>query len=66
MGTITRLCKELKIDVDTAREGSRIHLQFRNHKTSFHVHDKIDGIIDSGVIISLREYIIDIGFRMKD
>jgi hypothetical protein len=66
MNFITSLFRGLEIKVDTTRSGSRVHLEFKNHKTSFHVHDKNNGEIVSGAIASLRKYLLDIGWAVKD
>lgn len=66
MGYVTNLFEALGINVDKTREGSRVHFDFKDYKTSIHIHDKYNGILDSGAIVSLRQYLINIGWTVKD
>lgn len=65
MGFVTNLFTALEINVDKTRNGSRVHFGYNEHQTSIHVHDKNNGIIDSGAIASLRKFLLDMNWTLK-
>ncbi|MBL8676730.1 MAG: hypothetical protein JNJ47_04820, partial [Alphaproteobacteria bacterium] len=65
-GFVSRLIKGLGGNVDTSHAGSRIHFELNNKKTSIHLHDSLNGELDGGRISSLRQFIIEAGFALKD
>lgn len=65
-GFVKTLFEGLKIKIDMTGAGSRIHFSFKDMKNSIHLTEKNNGILDSGRISSLRKWILDSGFTVKD
>ena len=66
MGFIITLFQNLGIEVDRKREGSRVHFGYKEHHTSIHIHDKENGALDGGRLNSLRKFLLDLGWIIKE
>lgn len=65
-GYVRILLEKLGAKIDDTRNGSRVHIDLYGHKTSIHIHDKINGLLDSGRIFSIRQLMLDAGFQITD
>jgi len=65
-GYVRNLLEKLGAKIDDTRNGSRVHIDLCGHKTSIHIHDKINGLLDSGRIFSIRQLMLDAGFQIAD
>ncbi|MDP3533062.1 MAG: hypothetical protein Q8S31_07230 [Alphaproteobacteria bacterium] len=63
---VEKLILGLDGSVDKSREGSRIAIHLNGKTTGLHLHDSVNGVLDSGRITSLRQFFIEAGCILSD
>jgi hypothetical protein len=61
-----RLLAGLCGTIDKSREGSRMAIHLNGQTIGLHLHDSINGVLDSGRITSLRQFFIEAGCVLSD